>query len=57
MISYGARGCMAGLMDLYDEVGGNIVAVEECAPEETSKYGIVGQGRRYPTWLRSDQDG
>jgi UTP--glucose-1-phosphate uridylyltransferase len=46
MISYGARGCMAGLMDLYNDVGGNVVAVEECAPEETSKYGIVGMGAK-----------
>ncbi|MDW5315386.1 UTP--glucose-1-phosphate uridylyltransferase [Rhizobium sp. PL01] len=44
MISYGARGCMAGLMDLYNDVGGNVVAVEQCAPEDTSKYGIVGMG-------------
>ena len=44
MLCYGMRGCMAGLMDLYNEVGGNIVAVEECAPEETSKYGIIGRG-------------
>ncbi len=44
MISFGARGCMAGLMDLYNDVGGNVVAVEQCALEETSKYGIVGQG-------------
>jgi len=46
MISYGARGCMAGLVDLYNDVGGNVVAVEECAPEETSKYGIVGMGAK-----------
>ncbi len=44
MISYGARGCMAGLMDLYNDVGGNVVAVEQCALEDTSKYGIVGMG-------------
>ncbi|MCV9962768.1 UTP--glucose-1-phosphate uridylyltransferase [Pararhizobium sp. BT-229] len=46
MISYGARGCMAGLMDLYNDVGGNVVAVEQCALEETSKYGIVGMGEK-----------
>lgn len=44
MISFGARGCMAGLMDLYNDVGGNVVAVEQCAIEDTSKYGIVGMG-------------
>ncbi|MCV9998806.1 UTP--glucose-1-phosphate uridylyltransferase [Pararhizobium sp. YC-54] len=46
MISYGARGCMAGLMDLYNDVGGNVVAVEQCAIEDTSKYGIVGMGEK-----------
>ena len=35
---------MAGLMDLYGAVGGNVVGVEQCAPSETSKYGIVGKG-------------
>lgn len=46
MISYGAHGCMAGLMELYNDVGGNVVAVEQCALEETSKYGIVGMGEQ-----------
>jgi UTP--glucose-1-phosphate uridylyltransferase len=44
MISFGARGCLAGLMDLYKEVGGNAVGVEQCSPEEVSQYGIVGKG-------------
>jgi UTP--glucose-1-phosphate uridylyltransferase len=44
MVSFGPHGCMAGLMDLYQEVGGNVIAVEECAAHETSSYGIVGIG-------------
>ncbi len=36
--------CMKGMVELYDECGGNIIAVEECAPEEAHKYGIVGVG-------------
>ncbi|MCL6707771.1 UTP--glucose-1-phosphate uridylyltransferase [Pseudomonas sp. R2.Fl] len=44
MVSFGPQGCMAGLMELYREVGGNVIAVEECAPHETSSYGIVGVG-------------
>lgn len=44
MVCHGLRGCTAGLMDLYNEVGGNVVGVEECAPEETSSYGIIGRG-------------
>lgn len=46
MVSYGARGCIAGLMELYDEVGGNILGVEECLPEEVSSYGVVGVGQK-----------
>ncbi|MGF0538954.1 UTP--glucose-1-phosphate uridylyltransferase [Agrobacterium sp. ES01] len=46
MVSFGPRGCMAGLMDLYQEVGGNVFAVEECAPQDTSSYGIIGVGNR-----------
>ena len=48
MISYGVRGCLAGLMDLYHAAGGNVVGVEQCAPEDTSKYGIVGKGTGVP---------
>ncbi len=44
MVSYGKRGCLAGAMDLYDKVGGNVIAVEQCDPLETNKYGIVGKG-------------
>nr|WP_149759284.1 UTP--glucose-1-phosphate uridylyltransferase [Mesorhizobium albiziae] len=45
MVSFGPRGCLAGLMELYDKVGGsNVIAVEQCDPMETGKYGIVGKG-------------
>ena len=33
-------------MELYDEVGGNILGVEECLPEEVSSYGVVGVGQK-----------
>jgi len=45
MVSYGKRGCLAGAMDLYESVGGNVVTVEQCDPLETNRYGIVGRGR------------
>ena len=35
---------MAGMVELYENTGGNIVAVQECDPAETHKYGIVGRG-------------
>lgn len=37
-------GSMSGMMKLYNEVGGNVVAVEECDPAMTHQYGIVGVG-------------
>lgn len=44
MVSYGKRGCLAGAMDLYNSVGGNVLTVEQCDPLETNRYGIVGRG-------------
>lgn len=45
MVSFGERGCLSGVMDLYQSTGGNVVAVEQCDPTETNKYGIVGRGK------------
>lgn len=36
--------CMKAMVDTYDRVGGNVVAVESCDPDMTHKYGIVGKG-------------
>lgn len=44
MVSFGKRGCLAETLDLYDMVGGNVIAVERCDPRETHKYGIVARG-------------
>ncbi|TIR06780.1 MAG: UTP--glucose-1-phosphate uridylyltransferase, partial [Mesorhizobium sp.] len=44
MVSFGGRGCLAEIADLYAQTGGNVIAVERCDPTETSKYGIVGCG-------------
>ena len=32
---------LASMMELYQKKGGNVVLVEECAPEDAHKYGIV----------------
>jgi UTP--glucose-1-phosphate uridylyltransferase len=45
MVSFGKRGCLAGAMELYGQTGGNVIAVEQCDPTETNKYGIVGKGQ------------
>jgi UTP--glucose-1-phosphate uridylyltransferase len=49
MVSFGKRGCLAGVMELYEQAGGNVIAVEQCDPTETNKYGIVGRGRNVGT--------
>lgn len=42
-----APGCMAQMVAEYNKTGGNIIAVEEVAPEDTNKYGIVApKGKR-----------
>ena len=37
-------GCLSGMMDLYRKTGGNIIATEEVAWEDTHKYGVVEKG-------------
>src|SRR5690606_26295062 len=37
-------GCLAQMVEAYEQTGGNIVAVEECDPASTGSYGIVGVG-------------
>lgn len=44
MITFPGSGCMKDMVELYEKTGGNIIAVEECDPAETHKYGIVGKG-------------
>lgn len=35
------RPCLAQMMDAYDQVGGNVLAVEDVPREETNRYGIL----------------
>ncbi len=44
MIMQSETSCMKAMVELYGQTGGNIVAVQECDPSETHKYGIVGKG-------------
>ncbi|APG85845.1 UTP--glucose-1-phosphate uridylyltransferase GalU [Sinorhizobium americanum] len=46
MIMKGEKGCLKGMVELYEHSGGNVIAVEECAPDQAHKYGIVGVGDR-----------
>ncbi len=40
----GGPGCLAQMVEAYEQVGGNIVCVEEVAAERTASYGIVAPG-------------
>jgi UTP--glucose-1-phosphate uridylyltransferase len=44
MLMRGEPNCLAQMMAVYQETGGNLVAVEECDPALTKQYGIVGVG-------------
>lgn len=44
MIMQAEKGCLAEMVALYEKTGGNVISVEECDPDETHKYGIVGKG-------------
>jgi len=44
MIMQSERGCLAQMVDLYEQTGGNVVAVQECNPADAHKYGIVAAG-------------
>jgi UTP--glucose-1-phosphate uridylyltransferase len=35
------RGCLAQMLDIYNEVGGNVVAVVDVPREHTNRYGIL----------------
>ncbi|MEF2552748.1 UTP--glucose-1-phosphate uridylyltransferase GalU [Aurantimonas sp. A2-1-M11] len=52
MIMQSERGCLAEMVKLYEETGGNVISVEECDPQETDKYGIVGRGQDVGTGFR-----
>lgn len=45
MIMQSKTNCMSAMADLFSKTGGNIIAVQECKPEDASKYGIVGKGK------------
>ena len=39
-------GALAQLISAYDKVGGNVVLVDPCPPEDTHKYGVVALERQ-----------
>ncbi len=47
MVMNGQPGCLAQMVEVYNERGGNVVSVETCEPDEAHKYGIVSVGETY----------
>ncbi len=45
-VMVGSPNCTRQLVDAYEKVGGNVVAMLEVPPEETHKYGVVDPGAR-----------
>lgn len=43
-LMYGSPGCMAQMIEAYNEVGGNLVSVLEVPMEEVSSYGVIAPG-------------
>ncbi len=43
-LMYGSPGCMAQMIEAYNEVGGNLVSVLEVPMEEVSSYGVIKPG-------------
>jgi UTP--glucose-1-phosphate uridylyltransferase len=46
MLIHGKPGCLKQMMDVYDETGGNIIAVEDVPREQVHRYGAVGVGKQ-----------
>ena len=48
MIMRAEKSCLKGMVELYEQTGDNVIAVEECDPAETGKYGIVQKPAKHP---------
>jgi len=50
MLMVDERPCLASMVSMYEKSGGNVIAVEQCKPEDAHKFGIVslseGEDRR-----------
>ena len=46
MVMDGEPGCLKQMMDVYEDVGGNVISVQETTPELAHKYGIVATGEQ-----------
>ncbi len=49
MVMKDEKGCTSGMIDLYNQTGGNVIATEEVAWEETHQYGVIEKGEDVAT--------
>ena len=47
MLIHGQPGCLAQMIETYNNHGGNIVAVEEVPHEHVNRYGVVALGKTF----------
>ena len=52
MIMQSENSCLSSMVELHHQTGGNIIAVEECKPCDTHKYGIVDKGNKIGNGFR-----
>jgi UTP--glucose-1-phosphate uridylyltransferase len=52
MLHHGVRSCLAGMMDVYNETGGNVIGVYEVPESQVHQYGIVGRGEAHGAGFR-----
>ena len=45
-LMHGSPGCMAQMVEAYNEVGGNLISVLEVPMEEVSSYGVIAPGAK-----------
>ncbi len=51
IVQTAGKGCLAQMLEVYAETGGNVIAVEQVDPAETHKFGIVAVGEgEAPVW-------
>jgi len=59
MVMRAEKGCMKGMIELYETSGGNVIAVEECAPDQTTSMASSVSAKRSatasasPKWWKS----
>ncbi len=52
MLMHSAPGCLKQMLTAYERHGGNVIAVEEVAWDQVSRYGVVGVGEEDETGFR-----